>query len=694
MDRHLPIRCAAPRRTLRWAFALAATCLACGPLLLVASRAIGQPPDAPLPEVAPTNRTVPADSLAAKLHRRGDLTLRDATLTEAIFSISETWSVNVVVGEVDGRVNGVFTQATLAEILDAILLTNGYSYRPVGQSLVIMRIAELGDANPLFETAIIPLQHAQPSAILNAISVLSSPRGKVHAIDGTKSLLVIDFPEKLQTIRDRTHDLDEAVARAAGVEGDANHLNVAYFTPQYVRVDTIKDALLNLLSEHGKLATIPQENRIVVTDYDHKLRQIGRAVEQLDAPRPQVRIAAMIYDIGLHDMERLGINWSHDVQSAATDAVGIPEQMWAVDAITTVAPAVGAANGTMAFLSMSEHFNLRSVVHALQSASDSRLLADPNVTVIDNETAMMAVVREIPYQQLTQTGEGGNIGTTAFREAGIKLEVTPHIAADGTIAMEVTPSFSRLVGFTQNDNQPIIDRREAKTRVRVANGRTLVIGGLRQRQDIGDFNGIPGLKDMKHFGKLFRSRYTSTTESELVVFITPYIVPRNHLGRPREQAAFDTGECWLDRIPEAVGCPPLGECSDCEVAPAASGGQSSPRLPEPIGPGAPTSGETHRGPLPYQVARDGNQIAPTTASTVAAARPYPQMLPTVNRNGAKQPPATPQDSGPEPLRIEYARRFRDEGSPQRESPAAAAKRQKEFDSAKQEPGVWERLFRF
>ncbi|MEX1222973.1 MAG: hypothetical protein WEA31_00350, partial [Pirellulales bacterium] len=166
-------------------------------------------------------------------------------------------------------------------------------------------------------------------------------------------------------------------------------------------------------------------------------------------------------------------------------------------------------------------------------------------------------------------------------------------------------------------------------------------------------------------------------------FITPYIVPRNHMGRPREQAAYDTGECWLDRIPEAVGCPPLDECSGCEAVPT-----------EQIGPGVPASGATHRGSLPYQVARSGDQPAQPSDSPRGAARPYPQMLPMVNRNGAKQPPTTPQNAGPEPLRVEYARRFRDEGSPQRESPAAAAKRQQQLESAKQEPGVFERLFRF
>ncbi|NQT40848.1 MAG: hypothetical protein HQ581_25355 [Planctomycetes bacterium] len=207
-------------------------------------------------------------------------------------------------------------------------------------------------------------------------------------------------------------------------------------------------------------------------------------------------------------------------------------------------------------MNLSRHFDITAVVQALQEAQDSRLLANPNVTVLDHELAMMQIVTEIPYQQLTETQQGGNIGTTAFREAGIRLEVTPHIAADGTIRMEVSPSFSRLTGFTPGQQpQPIIDRREAKTVVRVADRQVLIIGGLRQRNDTGDFNGLPYLKDIKQFnlGALFRGRDTEVRESELVVFIMPEIVQTGHVGSCRENAALQYGQCLLDQVPIATG---------------------------------------------------------------------------------------------------------------------------------------------
>jgi general secretion pathway protein D len=248
----------------------------------------------------------------------------------------------------------------------------------------------------------------------------------------------------------------------------------------------------------------------------------------------------------------------------------------------------------------------------LSQAQNSRLLADPNVTVMENEPAVISIVTEIPYQQLTQTQQGGNIGTTAFREAGVKLEVTPQIADDGTIQMYVTPSFSRLTGYTPGDQpQPIIDKREARTTVRVANGQTLVIGGLRQRQEITDANGIPYLKDIKYIGALFRSKNTTYHESELLVFVRPEIVTPFFCGTPREQAAAGISECLLNGVPtadspripfptapvmidEPPGCPPPAEAPQYgpPVQPAPQYGP--PLQPEP----EPQYGPPIQEPLP------------------------------------------------------------------------------------------------
>ena len=548
--------------------------------------------------------------LAEKLAQPGDLTLRKTALPEALFAIGELWGLNLVVGEeIQGQVNCDFQNAPLREILNTVLLSNGYSYRPFGRSLVIVRMADMGDVNPLFETATIPVRYGDPVDLLEGASVFNSPRGKTKAIPSARSLLVVDYPDRVALIRDFVQGLNQS-SNSNATDSAGGELQTLQLQPQFVPALMMKDALGAVLSKEGKVIVIDGENRVVVVDYPYFLRLARQVMEHVDRPRPQVRITAYIYDVGLQDYETLGLNWSNTLKGNPVTN-GTPNSSWAIDSLTKVPFADGAVGGAMTFFNMSEHFDLRATINALNTCKDSRLLADPNVVVVDNETATVAIVSEIPFQQLTQTQQGGNIGTTAFREAGVKLNVLPRIAEDGTIQMVVEPEFSRLTGFTPESQQPIIDRRTAKTTVRVMNGQTLVIGGLRQRTDVGTFNGIPLLKDIPYLGILFRSRETDVRESELIVFIQPEIVNYAEALRCRESAALGTSHKYLDQIPmgQAPIFPlPLVEPAQSLPAP----GQKCEEIPAPAARQKPLTVEEHSKALAYTAQRGSGANDPAS----------------------------------------------------------------------------------
>ena len=422
--------------------------------------AIPPKPAPPAPGLPMLEAPADSGSLDQRLSQRGDLILRDTPLVAALFSISELWRVNIVVGqEVQGQVNGVFRQAPLCEILDSILLSNGYGYRPVGQSLVVMKLADLGDLNPMFQSITIPLAHLDPAQIVEGVRLLSSPKGKVQAVGPARSLMAIDFPDRLNAIRQFVRDLDQAAGQTGGARpaGDRSGIRALPFRLQFVTAASIKASVDAVLSKEGKSAVVEKENSLVVADCENVLALAKQIVDQLDVPRQQVRITALIYDLDIHDMERLGINW-HSQGKARYGSDGQPRTTLGLDSVLRAPVTGGAPDAALTLMNLSKDIDITAVVRALQEAKDSRLLADPNVVVTDNENATMAIVTEIPYQQLTQTQQGGNIGTTAFREAGIKLDVTPHISLDGTLQLQVTPSFSRLMGYTPGENpQPIID---------------------------------------------------------------------------------------------------------------------------------------------------------------------------------------------------------------------------------------------
>ncbi|MCH8924009.1 MAG: hypothetical protein IIA67_12775 [Planctomycetes bacterium] len=273
------------------------------------------------------------------------------------------------------------------------------------------------------------------------------------------------------------------------------------------------------------------------------------------------------------------------------------------------------------------------MISALEQANDSRLLANPNVTVLNNETAVLESIKEIPFQQLTQTGQGGNIGTIGFREAGIRLKVTARAAADGTVLLEVEPSFSRVAGTTDSGSgeQPIIDKSSAKTIVRVASGQTMVIGGLRQRSDVGGFNGVPFLKDLWLIGPLFRGESTTVRESELIVFITPEIITQPTIDQPRHERAIGVGREMLSRVPQGR-LPFVQFQDDCRLPPVdvefSEGGavlepppviSPPPSVPEPRNP--PVRGRTKPQQQPKEAATPAKPQAARPKATYLTPQP-------------------------------------------------------------------------
>lgn len=508
--------------------------------------------------------------LAAKLRQPGDIVLEDISLAQAMFAINETWDINIVVSSnVEGQITGIFRDAPLYEILDSILLANGYGYRPLGKSLVIMPLEGQVDLNPMFETVTIALRAAGPAELLSGAKLLSSPRGHVEAIPSARSLLVIDFPDRVAIIRRFAEQIDNATLASGSPTGAENGSRllppeVTYFAPQFVDAIELKEAVQSLLSPEGRVSVVEPENRLVVYDFPQHLALVEDLILQLDIPRPQVRITSVIYDVSLGDMERIGLNWNHALRGGETNADGNPALLWAIDSLQQVPAVAGLPGATMTLATMNQDFDLTAAVQLLRQCDDSRLLADPSVVVIDREPALMQIVTEIPFQQLTQTSQGGSIGSTGFREAGVTLNVTPYISNDATILMDVRPSFSRLAGFTTGDSpQPIIDRREAQTMVRVRDGRTFVLGGLRQRTEVGTFRRVPGLGDINRFGigKLFRSREETVRESELIVFIRPEIVTPDYPGNQREVSAVLASDCLLERIPYASQDPCTWGCN-------------------------------------------------------------------------------------------------------------------------------------
>lgn len=189
---------------------------------------------------------------------------------------------------------------------------------------------------------------------------------------------------------------------------------------------------------------------------------------------------------------------------------------------------VAAAEFIIANLQNTRSLHVR--LSAMEAKGEGRTISAPRITTLDNTEAYIEQGFNVPYS----TREEGNVFTTEFIEAKLKLTVVPHVNADGYIRMEIkvskdTPSND----WRSVDNVPSIDKKEAKTEVLVKDGEVVVIGGIYTHAKSGPgIEGVPFLYKIPLLGWLFQRRSTSDVKRELLIFIAPSIVQPRRIATP------------------------------------------------------------------------------------------------------------------------------------------------------------------
>ncbi|MBE0508063.1 MAG: type IV pilus secretin PilQ, partial [Marinospirillum sp.] len=156
---------------------------------------------------------------------------------------------------------------------------------------------------------------------------------------------------------------------------------------------------------------------------------------------------------------------------------------------------------------------------ALESENRSEIISQPKVITSDRNKAVIRSGEEIPY---TSTDADG-VRTTNFRQAELRLEVTPQIVGDGRIFLTLQVNNDSKGEETLNAG-PTINTNAVETQVLVNNGETIVIGGIFTSQQLSAEAKTPFLGDLPLLGWLFRRSFQSQEKVELLVFITPRLI--------------------------------------------------------------------------------------------------------------------------------------------------------------------------
>jgi general secretion pathway protein D len=258
---------------------------------------------------------------------------------------------------------------------------------------------------------------------------------------------------------------------------------------------------------------------IVATPGDYDV--IENALRKLDVIRRQVLVEVMLAEVTLTDTLKFGIDWFvtlHNNTSGTLNTLG------ALPATRTGAVAAFSPGLQLVNLTGTE---VRAVLQALGQDNRTKILASPQIMVLDNEKAEVKVGSRISVQVQQQTGvstTGGVINSYQYLETGILLAVTPRINSGGLVTLEVNQEVSEALPLVGTNPNPDVLTRNAKTSVVVASGESIVLAGLIRENNKRGSSGLPLLSKIPVIGAVFGSQSVDTTRTELVLIITPKIV--------------------------------------------------------------------------------------------------------------------------------------------------------------------------
>ncbi len=284
---------------------------------------------------------------------------------------------------------------------------------------------------------------------------------------------------------------------------------------RYADASELAKAGEKLLSPKGTMTVDKRTNRLLLRDTQTALKALTLWAEQMDLPVEQVELAAHIVTINEKSLRELGVKWN--LGDGVADAPGKVGQVAAMSADLSVASAttrVGFNIGRMLDFELS----------ALEQEQKLDIIASPRLLASHLQPASIKQGSEIPYQ--VSSGESGAT-SVEFKEAVLGMEVTPTVLGEGRVRLKLHIS-QNMPGqvLQQAEGETLaIDKQEIETQVEVKSGETLALGGIFQQKKKNSSDKIPVLGSIPWVGQLFRHDGKDNEKRELVVFITPRLVP-------------------------------------------------------------------------------------------------------------------------------------------------------------------------
>ncbi|RUQ37317.1 MAG: type IV pilus secretin PilQ [Candidatus Competibacteraceae bacterium] len=443
----------------------------------------------------------------SKKKYKGDLlslNFQDIEVRAILQILADFTGLNIVVSDsVKGNLTLRLQNVPWDQALDIILRTKGLAMRQNGNVVFIAPTEELAAREKLelesrksvqelvpLRNEIIQVNYAKAQTLADLLKKagekgqsMLSPRGNVVADEATNTLIVQDIPDRLEEVRNLVTKLDRPTKQ--------------------VMIDS---RLVIASTDFAKDIGV----RFGVTGVGQSGNNVGAVSGNLTGTNDIVNSAAnnliatgQPYPVAIPDLaSRLGVNMP------ATPALGNP--------------------ASIALSILGADYLVDLELSALQAEAKGEVISNPRVVTADLKKASILQGTQIPYST-----SSANTGTsTSFKDAVLKLEVTPQITPDDRIRMDLvvqkdTPGVN--VPQAGGGSVPSIDTRKVETQVLVNNGETVVLGGVFEQNKTNGGQKVPLLGDIPLLGYLFQKSSDAITKRELLIFVTPQILKEGAL---------------------------------------------------------------------------------------------------------------------------------------------------------------------
>ena len=299
---------------------------------------------------------------------------------------------------------------------------------------------------------------------------------------------------------------------------------------QHISAETLRRLVESFLSPAGTAACSGEDDILVISDTADRIEQIKKIVTEADQPVPQILVEARIVEFELSDAlnKEVDIGFKKMGDSDPLRRVFSNLILPGYDAVGTSvqdveASAGGGTSGRTWLFGGNDSFKVWALINYLQTKDCARLLTSPNVVIRRGADGNITTGEKVPIE--TETTTGSSISkSTRFENVGVKLIVRPVMISGERIRLRINPEFSNIARYDLVTKAPYIALRSASTELEAKSGDMIILGGLLRKEERETETHVPYLWRIPLVGWLFTGKNTRSITTQLVIFMTPYLI--------------------------------------------------------------------------------------------------------------------------------------------------------------------------